>query len=333
MLGEAGSDLLKAAHDTANQLVALTRELEDRDGPRKETTRARATGYAVLGDIDNAIGTWKEFQTMDGVQTSDLADARYYARFLAEALGEPRDVFDHAFPSLQLVVFAGHLPDREDRLESAGRFPLEMIPRVSQAIADELNKRDVRVGLVVRRRPLADLLFIEAMLARKGTVHVVLPWQRDEFLRTSVRRYEPKGKEPIWERKFEHAMEHAATVRELGQAYVPKSDVGWSYMMEVTAGMGNAAPVRTSRLEVQPMVLWDRQTTRGNRGTSYVYEFWRHLLKNDPVVIPMPQSETGTRPFTRPGEAYRCEQSTMHQEVKSMLFADIVGYSKSSVRS
>src|SRR5439155_10421820 len=107
ILGEAGTPLRQTAHETAKQLLAITRTLEDRDGPRKETTRARATARAVLGEVDAAIAAWSELQKMDGVQTSELAEARYYARFLAEALGQPRDLFDKAFPALQLIVFAG----------------------------------------------------------------------------------------------------------------------------------------------------------------------------------------------------------------------------------
>ena len=32
----------------------------------------------------------------------------------------------------------------------------------------------------------SDILFLEAMLARGGTIHIVLPWPAEEFVKTSV---------------------------------------------------------------------------------------------------------------------------------------------------
>ena len=135
----------------------------------------------------------------------------YNARFLARALGKPQDFFKKGFPPLQLVVFVGHLPDLPD---NPARFPSSSIEQVRQKIRDKVAEMDVPVGFVGTAAG-ADLLFIEALLERKATVHVVLPWTRDEFVRTSIRPYEPPGAKPVWEPLFNRALREADTVREM----------------------------------------------------------------------------------------------------------------------
>lgn len=324
ILGEPGSSLRGQAEDKAREVLTLTRKLDDTDGPRLQPTQARAIAHAVLGEIEAAARSYGELQTMDGATTAYLAEARHRTQFLAEALGQSRDLFKSAFPALQLIVFAGHLPDRPgERM----RFPPESIDAVREQLRKKLDDLDVRVGMVSAAAG-ADLLFIEALLKRKGTVHLVLPWSQEEFCRTSVRPFEPSGSPAIWEPLFHHAIQEAATVREIGQVYEPASEIAWQYTMEVNAGLALHA-ARASRLDVQPMVLWDGLPENKVGGTASFAEFWRRQLKREPIILEMParpaQDGTGSRLVER---SRRCERPTLQHQVKSMLFADIVGYSK-----
>jgi class 3 adenylate cyclase len=98
-------------------------------------------------------------------------------------------------------------------------------------------------------------------------------------------------------------------------------------MTEVTAGIAlNTA--RASRLDVQPMVVWDGLPGRGAGGTEAVYGFWRRQLRREPLIVTLPTLERKTGTESELPRRGRTERSILHQEVKSMLFADIVGYSK-----
>jgi class 3 adenylate cyclase/tetratricopeptide (TPR) repeat protein len=323
IIGEAGSALRSEAEEKARQILTLTAKLEETNGPRLQTTRARATAQTILGDTDAAAQSYAQLQTMDGVKTAQLAEARFYAQFLAEALGKPRDFFKQAFPPLQLIVFAGHLPDTAD---GSTHFPAEFIDPVREKLQKKLADVQARVGLVSASAG-ADLLFIEALRARSGEVHLVLPWSQKEFRRTSVEPFDPVGQAPLWEPLFEKAMGEAATVREIGQVYEPGSAVGWQYLMEVTAGIAFHT-ARASRLDIQSMVLWDGLPGRGAGSTESFVGFWRYYLRQEPIIIPMPPLGDTERKSSIQLPITRSERSTMHQEVKSMLFADIVGYSK-----
>ncbi|MEI7776697.1 MAG: RyR domain-containing protein [Verrucomicrobiota bacterium] len=120
-------------------------------------------------------------------------------------------------------------------------------------------------------------------------------------------------------------MQQAKTIRELGQAYSPSSDVGWQYTNEVTAGLA-LHTAKVSRLDVKPVALWDGGVGRGVGGTTSFVEFWHNHLKREVIIVEIPK--TGAAPQSIRDSQERIERPTIHQQVKSMLFADIVGYSK-----
>src|SRR5665213_3597738 len=207
ILGDVGATLRAQAEETAREIQRVAGDLIDSEGPRRRTTEALATAQAILGKVDEATRSFHELAEMHGVGTPELAEARFQAQFLAEALGKPRDFFKAAFPSLQLIVFAGHLPDRPGRRV---RFTAEMIPGVREALHTTLAGMGARVGMASASAG-ADLLFSEALLELRGTLHLVLPWSQEEFRRTSVLPYEPVAGPSLWEPLYDAALAAAAT--------------------------------------------------------------------------------------------------------------------------
>ena len=321
ILSDPGSDLRYRAEESARQAMHLAKVLEQKEGPRVITTHARAVAHVILGELDAAFSEYRLLQQLENATIADLANARYDAQFLAEAIGQPRSFFKPAFPPLQLVVFAGHMPDPPGQ---EGRFPLALVEQVRERLRAQLKESDVRVGLVSAAAG-ADLLFIEALRERGGVVHLVLPWSQEEFRQTSVCRFEPLDGSALWSPLFDLAIRDAATVREIGQLYEPGSDVSWQFALEVTAGL-SLHTARASRLDIQPMVLWDSLPGAGAGGTESFVHFWMHELGQEPIIVPMPIVAGRMNNFL-PRKS-RSERAIFHQEVKSLLFADIVGYSK-----
>lgn len=321
ILGEPKSRLRDTAAERAREILRRVREAEGSDGPRFNTTLYGAVAHAALGDPQGAADAFGRLKDLAEATVAQLADARFWSRALAEALTLPADYFKPAFPPLQLIVFAGHVPDYPGR---EGVFPQGSIEPVRDLLKAQLEEAKATVALVSAAAG-ADLLFIEALLERKGAAHVVLPWSKEEFRRTSVSSFERRGERRIWEPLFDKAIEQAATVRELGQAYKPSSDLGMLYMVEVVAGLAVHA-ARMWRLDVKPMALWN-QLPGDAGGTRSFVELWSARLGEPVLEMPVP----GTKPIVlrdsgaAPGS---CEKPILEQQVKSMLFADIVGYSK-----
>src|SRR5205085_4831434 len=82
-----------------------------------------------------------------------------------------------------VIVFAGHMIDRSDR--PVPRFPPEFEPMVAQAIRGKIDILKPGFGFA----PAAcgsDILFLEAVLDVGAEITVVLPYNKEEFVRDSV---------------------------------------------------------------------------------------------------------------------------------------------------
>jgi class 3 adenylate cyclase len=309
---------------TADELLLRVAGCEAAEGRSFATARARAEGLAILGREDEARSAYAELGEAPDCTISALAEARYRTRFIADALDKPRDFFRGAFPPLQLVVFTGHMPDRPG---VPVRFPPSSIDRVRELIREKLSELNAHIGISSAAAG-ADLLFLDELGARKASCHhVVLPWSESGFRATSLRPFEPVPDRPMWEPMFDKAMEAAASVRQLGELYEPGGSVGWEYMAEVTAGLA-LHTARMLHLDIRPLALWDRQPGRGVGGTEDFVRFWDSLLGVPATIIDMPRGESPSGPGQAPDVPARVERPLLHQEVKTMLFADIVGYSR-----
>ena len=311
------------AHTGAEDVLRLTDSGGGAGESEFRALAARAAALAVLGRIEEARDAYRKLRDVPKVTMPELADARHRARFLARALRLQESAFDDRFPPLRLLVFSGHLPDAAGR--SVPRFPNtpQAIEVARAAIAERLDQMEARVGFSAAAAG-ADLIFLEELLKRGGTAHVVLPWSREQFIAESVR---PFGDE--WVARFESVIGRVAGVRELGETYRLDEPIALEYQMEVTAGLAKSI-ARASRLDLQPLVLWDGGAGLSG-GTGAFVAFWENEMKvrservwpfaaaDVPAVVSATASDFRT---------HRVEEPIVRQHVKTMLFADIVGYSK-----
>lgn len=327
ILRHLSGDLQSQARETAQRVLGIAKGLRNSLGVLRRGVEAEATAHAVLEDTDAAFSTFGELSGLEGITTADLAEARFQAQFLAEALGKPRSFFNKAFPRMELIVFSGHLPDRPGE---GVRFPVALVPAVQDALRKDLGARQARVGLSCASAG-ADLLFVEALLARGGHLHLVLPWDAKEFRRTSILPFDAAASPAIWEPLYRNALGSATTTREIGYFYEPGNAEGWQFTMEVTAGIA-LQTARALRLDVRPMVVWDKSQGRGAGGTYSFYQLWKHTLNNEPDIIPVDHLLSGQSGASS-GGGRRAEASLLRLEVKTMLFGDLAGYSKLSEKT
>ena len=307
----------------ADDAMTLIQLMEDEKGATFRSSLNKAIVLAILRRTDEAAKSYERLKAYPGVTTLELAEARYDSRSLALALGKPSTYFQAAFPPLQLIVFAGHMPDLP---HTNPRFPPESIPQIRDALREKLQELEARVALVSAAAG-ADLLFIEALTERPAAkFHLVLPWSKEEFFRTSVEPYDFDPKHNTWGSLFERALDQASTVRQLGQLSEPGDEVGWQYAQEVSSGLALLI-ARMSRLDVKPLALWDGRPTGRAGGTAAFVEFWTRSLNNAPVILGLPATNCPESFGLNPVFS-RCERPTLHREVKTLLFADVIGYSK-----
>ena len=143
-----------------------------------------------------------------------------------------------------VVAFAGHMIDAPGR--ATPRFPERLVPAVQASLAAFFAGIGQAVVFTSAANG-ADLLFIDAALRHGAEVGVVLPFDRQEFVASSVA---PGGAE--WLSRFDTAMRRATTVDVVSDA----GHRGDDRLFEAAAlRVESLAVQRAAALQVRPMLL------------------------------------------------------------------------------
>lgn len=286
-----------------------------------------AETLVILGDLD---GAKKAYRTAVGAARDNLhalSSTRKQARVLSRHLQGRADLFDECFPVPKLVIFSGHMIDAPDR--RVPRFPLEKEDEIKRLLEKQLEMMNAGIGFASAACG-SDILFLEAMLARGGTIHLVLPWPADEFVKTSV-DLDGKG---TWNKRFEAVLARAASIRVLGQLYMPGSAIGFEYCNLAVNGLARVF-ARSLDLDITPLAVWDG-FVGGPGGTGSFVRYWRSQrvpVKVVPIATQAPSmlvdSQISETDDADPGDEFEIwVRASGRQEIKAIMFADVVGYSK-----
>ncbi|OQY37843.1 MAG: hypothetical protein B6226_04580 [Candidatus Cloacimonetes bacterium 4572_65] len=159
----------------------------------------------------------------------------------------PKDIVNQLTAILQppvVVIFSGHMIDAVDREEP--RFPAEIEEPIKVAIKDKIKEIDAKIGYCSAANG-ADLLFIECMLEVGAEVNIVLPFNKKDFIRTSVAH---AGK--TWVERFEKALHLASSVRYVTKEDYLGSDSLFEYANNIIKGL---AILRSEELLTEPKFL------------------------------------------------------------------------------
>jgi class 3 adenylate cyclase len=232
-----------------------------------------------------------------------------------------------------VVVFSGHMIDSPERFARGEppRFPNHrpLAERLKKEIADRLDRLNARIGY----SSLAcgsDILFAEAMLARDAELHVVLPFAEADFLRQSVDFGLEKPMQN-WRERFygvkgqlaKDNLHHATTEPFLGTTEL------FDFVNAFTQGLA-VLRARQRMVEPRALIVIDRQSTSGARGTDYFQKTWKkagfEVDDIDLAVIRKRVVPGFASPVPSPPPEPR--NPKLARRVKAMLFADVAGFSQ-----
>jgi class 3 adenylate cyclase len=318
MLRVAGA--LAASRALAREVASAARDSNAAPHWRAATL---AEAALLLDDIPSSIEHYAAaLKAADG-RVGDVASMRRQLRLLAEVMPVPPEV-DAALALPRIVVFAGHMIDAADRARP--RLPEAIEGALAARLAQRLDALDAGFGYCSAACG-ADLLFVEAMLARRAEVHVILPFERSDFVATSV-----AFAGPAWVERFERALAQVASVSYgVHERYLGDESL-YAYAGQLMQG---SALLRARELESEPMLLavLDRDAERLPGGTRDLLDNWQQLglpsERIDPaalreVVIASHQVLSTARAM--PEVALRAHP--LRRQVRTMLFADMVGFSR-----
>jgi class 3 adenylate cyclase len=228
-------------------------------------------------------------------------------------------------PAADVVAFAGHMIDAAGR--AVPRFPAALVPEVQAALRDALA--DLRDPVIYTSAACgADLLLIEAALERSCEVNLVLPFDRDDFVRTSV----AVGGD-AWVRRFDAALTRASRVIMATEEGYLGDDALFAHAATFVEGL---AMLRAAQLQTAPrlLCLFDPADAARVGGTRESLERWtrnvgpphvidlrelrqRSTAAGEPVAVAQAAPASPFDSAERPARA-----------LKTMLFADFAGYSR-----
>ena len=319
--------LLLNERDKADRIAKTVLEIcqTQPDDYWKHATVAEA--LVVLGDAEGAKSAYRAAVAAESDNLRAFSSTRKQARSLSRQLYGRADMFDECFPIPKLVVFSGHMIDAPDRRHP--RFPMAKEGEVKTLLEKQLAAMNAGIGFGSAASG-SDILFLEAMLARAGTIHLVLPWPAEEFEKTSI----AIAREGDWVERFHKVLAQAASIRVLGELYMPGSATGFEYCNLAVNGLARLF-ARSLDLEITPLAVWDGFAGAPG-GTGSFVRYWRtHRVpvKIVPIATKPPSMLTSSDAFETDANDSDDEfeawvRASGRQEIKAIMFADVVGYSK-----
>jgi adenylate cyclase len=162
----------------------------------------------------------------------------------------------------------------------------------------------------------ADILVAEGVLARGGELHVVLPFDEEDFLRASVH---VGGAE--WADRYAEVRNAAASVTFATQMRYIDDDEQFAYCSKLMMGLARLR-ARIMHTDVFQLAVWDGVPPRGIAGTASDCAEWARQGGITRVV-----SVTPDRP-TLASVAVAERQNRPRRALRSMIFADFAGFSR-----
>ena len=227
------------------------------------------------------------------------------AKRLAEAWGD-------ALAPPRVIHYGGHIIAPPG---APGRFPADQEPLVKAAIDKLLAAEDVGFGYGSLAAG-ADILFAEALLARGASVHLVLPFDRHEFIEVSVR---PSGAN--WVERFEKcygaALAHGAVHFATEDRYLADDHL-FGYCSQLAMGLA-LLRARHMSASVEQIVVWDGSPAAGPAGTAADVAIWQHAG--------LPSKAIAVGDGFRPAPSRPSARRSIERRPRAMLFGDVHGFS------
>jgi class 3 adenylate cyclase len=267
----------------------------------------------ILGDIPRAgktaellratVATDPDYRSIARTiqQLRLVADARRLDLDPSESLALPR-----------VIHYLGHII-------SAPGVPGRFVAEAEETVRNQIETHLARSDTLFAYGSLAagaDILFAEAVLRKPGgSLHVVLPFALDEFIRVSV---QPAGEH--WVDRFLACYEKASSRRFATEDGYLGDDALFSYCSQLAMGL---ARLRAGLLssQAEQIAVWDGQPARGVAGTAVDVTVWARSGLPQTVIRIDGRDAPGTGSPPMQGNATR-------RRTRAMLFGDIKGFSK-----
>lgn len=275
----------------------------------------------IMGEHAEAAASYARAAQLGADSHGNLASTRRQAALLARHLPGDLAWTAEVLKVPPLLMYTGYLIDPQTGAEA--RFPRF------------LAESDIAVAIhrhLESERPLAaygsaacatDILFLEAMQDSGGETHVVLPFPAVDFGRIS-------GASP-WRQRFERVLSHATSVTITSDHRARGSTATFEYASLIVSGK---ARLRAQVLDahLSGLVVRNDQGRLRDDAAGSLIRLWRtQAIELEEISLPLGDitASDGVPAAAELDENEHLPDGFSH-EIRAMLFADVVGYSRLS---
>jgi class 3 adenylate cyclase/tetratricopeptide (TPR) repeat protein len=324
LLGEA-----PAAAELATQVLAVCAGAARTRNPQQRfwVDATRGEALLLLGRPDQAREAYAAaVSRLGGKQHEELISVTQQLRLLARHGVAVPDAITWMLRPAQIAVFAGHMLDAPGRVRP--RFPPALEGALRTAIDAELTRLDIRIGYSSAACG-SDLIFIEALLDRGAEVNIDMPFDPEDFIRTSV-----AFAGASWVERFRMALASANSVTYVTEERFLGDEILFHFCGVALCGH---AYLRAATMESAPWLVaaWDGVPSEAPGGTGDLLAQWPdpsrcRVIRIDrlaPGPAPVEAAVAGVQEAVRePLPPSR--RGASNRVARALLFADVVGYSR-----
>ena len=269
---------------------------------------SRAEALLVLGERDGALNAL----TMAALGAKDdlgaHATTRRQLRFLCQAIGLDPEPILAVLAQPEVVHFCGHMTAPAG---TPSRFPQAQQAAVTEQVRERLKARHVGFahGSLASG---ADIIIAEIALELSAELHLVLPFEIEEFVEISVA---PAG--PEWIDRFRRCLAAATTVTIASDSAYSGDAVLFAYAARIAMGqaMNRAASIDARCWQ---LAVFDGESGNETGGTAHDIHQWG-LAGGRTEIIPVRSNRSQTiAPFNVGSK----------RVIRSVLFGDFKGFSR-----
>jgi class 3 adenylate cyclase len=275
----------------------------------------------IMGEHADAAASYARAARLAAGNHGNLASTRRQATLLARHLPGDLAWTAEVLKVPPLLMYTGYLSDPRTGTES--RFPAWL---AEGDIAAEIRRHLESV------RPLAaygsaasatDILFLEAMQELGVETHIVLPFPAADFVRIS-------GADP-WRHRFERVLSHATSMTMTSDHRARGSTATFEYASLIVFGK---ARLRAQVLDthLSGLVVRNDEGRQRDDACSALMRLWRiQAMEVKELYLPSGNITASDRAQPTAGldDSEHLPGGFSH-EIRAMLFADVVGYSRLS---
>jgi tetratricopeptide (TPR) repeat protein len=309
-INAATTSFLAGDKKSASELAAAIGLRPDVASPADYYAAASgAEAMLVRGEIEEAITLFAAARCRPDASPGMIASTARQVALIARHLAIPDVQCQRLLAAIRpspVVHFCGHM----------FRAGWDVEQQLAEAIGSILDE----TGALIAYGPLAcgaDILIAEAIQARGGELHAVMPFAEEDFLRTSVRL---GGAE--WESRYLRAREAAASVTFATQIQHVDDDELFAYCSKLVMGLARLR-AEIMHTEAFQLAVWDGNAPGGVAGTAADCAEWARQ-GGKTRIIPIPKD----RPPLESVASAKAPQSRGRWALRSMLFADFAGFSR-----